>query len=49
MNEKMEKLKGKIKEVIRMKKKRKRREGERAWRDGECKKKKREVEKTLKK
>lgn len=47
MNEEMEKLIGRIKEVIRVMKKRKRRKGGRRWRDGECNRKKRQVEKTL--
>lgn len=41
MKEEMEKLIGRIKEVVRVMKKRKRREGGRGWRDGECNRKKR--------
>jgi len=45
VNEEMEKLIGRIKEMIRVTKRRKRKRG---WRDGECKRKKREVKRTLK-
>lgn len=39
MNEEMEKLIGRIKEVVRVMKKRERREGGRGWREGECNRK----------
>jgi len=48
VNEEMERLIMRIKEVVRVRKRRKRKEGGKGWRDGENKRKKREVEKTLK-